>query len=103
VASRREASAWLATDMPVKAMTRAQDATFTGGRCLVAMDPDRTSLLLEQTAPGRDQDPWHTLMELALSGLNGHISRSTSDEAPGLLAYGAQHRGAHHSPDVFPG
>jgi hypothetical protein len=31
------------------------------------------------------------------------IRPSTSDEAPGLLAYGEHHLGAHHSPDVFHG
>jgi hypothetical protein len=40
-------------------------------------------------------------MEQALSGLNGHIMQSTSDEAPALLAYVAHHLGAHHSPDLF--
>src|SRR5205085_5635553 len=40
-------------------------------------------------------------MEQALSGLNCHIIQSTSDEAPGLLAYVEHHLGAHHSPDLF--
>src|SRR5712691_1500872 len=40
-------------------------------------------------------------MEQALSGLNCHVIPSTSDEAPGLLAYVAPHLGAHHSPDLF--
>lgn len=40
-------------------------------------------------------------MEQALSGLNCQILQSTSDEAPGLLAYVAHHLGAHHSPDLF--
>jgi hypothetical protein len=40
-------------------------------------------------------------MEQALAGLNCQIIQSTSDEAPGLLAYLAHHLGAHHSPDVF--
>lgn len=88
--------------MPAKAITVAQDETFTGGLCLVAMDPDSNYLLLEQTAQGRDQDTWHTLIEQALSGLNCQIIQSTSDEAPGLLAYVEHHLGAHHSPDLFP-
>jgi hypothetical protein len=40
-------------------------------------------------------------MEKALSGLNCQVMQSTSDEAPGLLAYVAHHLGAHHTPDVF--
>jgi hypothetical protein len=49
----------------------------------------------------RDQATWQTLMEQALSGLNCQGIQSTSDEAPGLLAYVEHHLGAHHSPDVF--
>uniref|UniRef100_UPI00397C96F0 hypothetical protein n=1 Tax=Salmonella sp. SAL4457 TaxID=3159912 RepID=UPI00397C96F0 len=41
------------------------------------------------------------LMERALAGLNCRVIQSTSDEAPGLLAYVEQHLGAHHSPDLF--
>jgi hypothetical protein len=101
VAYRREESARLAKDMPAKDLTVAQDETFTGGLCLVAVDPKSNSILLEQAAPARDQDTWHALMEQALSGLKCHIIQSTSDEAPALLAYVAHHLGAHHSPDLF--
>ena len=40
-------------------------------------------------------------MEQALAGLNCQVMQSTSDEAPGLLAYVEHHLGAHHSPDLF--
>jgi hypothetical protein len=100
-AYRREESARLARDMPTKAITVAKDETFTGGLCLVAMEPKSNYILLEQAAHGRDQDTWHTLMEQALSGLNCQVIQSTSDEAPGLLAYVEHHLGAHHSPDLF--
>ena len=40
-------------------------------------------------------------MEQALAGLNCQVIQSTSDEAPGLLAYVEHHLGAHHSPDLF--
>ena len=40
-------------------------------------------------------------MAPALAWLNGTVMQATSDEAPGLLAYGAHHLGAHHSPDLF--
>jgi Family of unknown function (DUF6399)/helix-turn-helix, Psq domain len=101
VAYRHEESARLAKDMPPKAITWAKDETFTGGLCLVAIEPKSNYILLEQAAPGRDQDTWHARMEQALAGLNCQVIQSTSDEAPGLLAYVAHHLGAHHSPDLF--
>lgn len=101
VAYRREESTRLAKDMPAKDITLAQDETFTGGLCLVAIDPKSNYIFLEQAAPGRDQDTWHALMEQALSGLHCHIIQSTSDAAPALLAYVAHHLGVHHSPDLF--
>lgn len=101
VAYRHEDSARLATGMPPKAITLAKDETFTGGLCLVAIEPKSNDILLEQAAPGRDQDTWHALMEQALAGLNCQGIPSTSDEAPGLLAYVAHHLGAPHSPDLF--
>jgi hypothetical protein len=100
-AYRREESARLARDMPTKAITLAKDETFTGGLCLVAMEPKSNYILLEQAAQSRDQDTWNTLMEQALSGLNCQVIQATSDEAPGLLAYVEHHLGAHHSPDLF--
>src|SRR5262245_38329432 len=87
--------------MPAQDITLAKDETFTGGLCLVAMDPKSNYILLEQAAPARDQDTWQKLMEQALVGLNCRVIQSTSDEAPGLLAYVEHHLGAHHSPDLF--
>src|SRR5262245_58812287 len=55
-AYRCEESARLARDMPTKAITVAKDETFTGGLCLVALEPKSNSILLEQAAQGRDQD-----------------------------------------------
>jgi hypothetical protein len=101
VAYRREESTRLAKDMPAKDITLAKDETFTGGLCLVAIEPKSNYILLEQEAHARDQDTWHALMEQALSGLKCHIIQSTSDEAPALLAYVEHHLGAHHSPDLF--
>jgi hypothetical protein len=65
------------------------------------MEPKSNSILVEETAPARDQDTWQALMEQARSGLNCQVIQSTSDEAPGRLAYVAHHLGAHHSPDLF--
>ena len=48
-------------------------------------------IVLEQAAQTRGQDTWQVHMEPALAGLNCRVMQSTSDEAPGLLAYVAQH------------
>src|SRR5262249_50972157 len=101
VAYRHEESTRLSHEMPIKVITMTQDETFTGGLCLVGIEPVSHYILLEQAAQARDQDTWNALMERALSGLNCQVIQSTSDEAPGLLAYVAHHLGAHHSPDLF--
>ncbi len=87
--------------MPPKDITMTQDETFTGGLCLAGIEPVSNYILLEQVAPARDHDTWKECMEQALVGLNCKVIQSTSDEAPGLLAYVEQHLEAHHSPDVF--
>ena len=102
VAYRHEESARLAREMPAKDITVAQDETLTGGLCLVGIEAGSNDIVLEQAAQARDHDTWHALMEQALAGLNCKVIQSTSDEAPGLLAYVEHHLGAHHSPDLFP-
>ncbi len=87
VAYRQEESTRLAHEMPPKEMTMTLDETFTGGLCLVGIDPESNYIVLEHTAPARDQDTWHELMAPALAGLNCKVIQATSDEAPGLLAY----------------
>jgi len=101
VAYRQMETARLAKDMPRKDITVTQDETFTGGLCLVGSEPVSTFILLEQLAQRRDQAAWNALMAPALAQRNCHVMQSTSDEAPGLLAYVAHHLEAHHSPDVF--
>jgi hypothetical protein len=101
VAYHQEERERLAQAMPAKDITLTKDETFTGGLCLVAMEPKSNYIVLEQAAPGRDQNTWNALMERALAGLNCHVIQATSDEAPGLLAYVEHSLGAHHSPDVF--
>ena len=101
VAYRREESERLAHEMPPKDITMTQDETFTGGLCLVGIEAGSNYIVLEQTAPARDHDTWQEVMEQALVGLNCKVIQSTSDEAPGLLAYVEHHLGAHHSPDLF--
>src|SRR5215510_11855154 len=101
VAYRPEEGTRLAQEMPTQDTTLTQDATFPGGLYLVGIAPVRNSILLEHTAEARAQDTWNARMEDALAGLNDKVIQSTSDEAPGLLAYVEQHLGAPHSPDLL--
>ena len=101
VAYQQEETARLAHGMPPQEITVTQEETFTGGLCLVALEPVSNYILLEQVAEARDHDTWHAGMAGALAPLKCTVSQSTSDEAPGLLAYVAQHLGAHHSPALF--
>ena len=66
----------------------------------MGIDPVSNYIFLEQAAHARDQETWYALMEQALAGCNCRVIPSTSDEAPGLLAYVAHHLGAHHAPDI---
>jgi hypothetical protein len=97
----QDETARLAQDMPQKDLTVTQDETFTGGLCLITMDPESNFIILEQLAQARDQISWDDLMAPALEQLNCRVIQSTSDEAPGLLAYVEHYLEAHHSPDLF--
>jgi hypothetical protein len=101
VTSGRDETVRLAKDMPHKDLTVTQDETFTGGLCRITMDPESNFLLVEQLAQARDQTTWHACMEPALAPFNCRVIQSTSDEAPGLLAYVEHYLEAHHSPDLF--
>jgi hypothetical protein len=101
VTYRHDETARLAQDMPHQAITVTQDETFTGGLCLIAMDPESNFIIVEQLAQARDQTTWDALMAPALAQLNCRVIQSTSDEAPGLLAYVEHYLEAHHSPDLF--
>lgn len=101
VTYRLDETARLAQDMPHKDLTVTQDETFTGGLCLITMDPESNFIILEQMAQARDQASWHELMAPVLAQLNCRVIQSTSDEAPGLLAYVEHYLEAHHSPDLF--
>jgi len=94
-------TARLGKDMPHKALTVTQDETFTGGLCLITMDPESNFIIVEQLAQARDQASWHEHMGPALAQLNCRVIQSTSDEASGLLAYVEHYLEAHHSPDLF--
>jgi hypothetical protein len=101
VTSHHDETARLAQDMPQKDLTVTQDETCTGGLCLITMDPESNFILLEQLAQARDQTSWNAWMEPALAQFNCRVIQSTSDEAPGLLAYVEHYLEAHHSPDLF--
>ena len=103
VAYRQEEHTRLAQEMPTKASTLTQDETLTGGLCLVGREPVRNSSLVEHTAAARDQDTWKALMASVLAQLKGNVIQSTSDEAPGLLAYVEHPLGVQHSPALFHG
>ena len=76
----------LAEDMPQKDLTVTQDETFTGGLCLITMDPESNFIILEQLAQARDQTTWNDLMAPALAPLNCRVIQSTSD---GVKEFGA--------------
>jgi hypothetical protein len=101
VAYRQAETVRLAQDMPRKDITLTQDETFTGGLCLVGSEPVSNFIILERLAQARDQVTWNALMAPALAELNCQVIQSTSDEAPGLLAYVEHQLGAQHSPDLF--
>jgi hypothetical protein len=94
-------TARLASGMPQKDLTVTQDETFTGGLCLITMDPESNFIIVEQLAQARDQTTWDDLMAPALAPLKCRVIQSTSDEAPGLLASVEHSLEAHHSPDLF--
>jgi hypothetical protein len=52
---RQSETARLAKDMPEKDITVTQDETFTGGLCLITMDPESNFIILAQAAQARDQ------------------------------------------------
>ena len=91
----------LAQAMPHKDLTVTQDETLTGGLCLITMDPESNFIIVEQLAQARDQTAGNACMAPALAQFNCRVIQSTSDEAPGLLAYVAHYLEAHHSPDLF--
>lgn len=66
VTYKREETARLAEQIPPEDITVTQEETFTGGLCLVGMEPVNNYILIEHTAEARDQDTWSALMAGAL-------------------------------------
>jgi hypothetical protein len=81
VAYAREETHRLAQGIPPQDITVTQDETFTGGLCLVAMEPVSNYILLEQPAEARDHDTWSARMQEALAPLKCNIIQSTSEVA----------------------
>jgi hypothetical protein len=101
--SHPDETARVAHGMPQTDLTVTQDETFTGGLCLITMDPASHFIIVEQLAQARDHTTWNTRMAPALAPRNGRVIQSTSEAAPGLLASVEHSLEAHHSPDLFPG
>jgi len=89
--------------MPHKDLPVPQDDTFPGGLGLITMDPESHCMLVEQRAQARDHVSGNACLAPVLAPRNCRGIHSTRDEAPGLLAYVAPSREAHHSPDLFHG
>ncbi len=91
----------LQNKMPEKDITVCQDETFTGGLCLVAIEPESGFIFLEKTVANRTSETWSTQMKEAMQGMKAKIIQSTSDEGKGILAYAEHTLGVTHSPDIF--
>jgi hypothetical protein len=57
VTYRHEESARLAHALPRKDIPRTQEEPWTGGLCVVGIEPVSNSIVLEQAAPVREQAP----------------------------------------------
>ncbi len=88
--------------MPHKDLPGTQDETWTGGLCLITMDPESHCIFLAQLAQARAQVSWKAWLAPTLAQLHGRVIQATSDEAPGLLADVEHDLEAHHSPALFP-
>ena len=101
VTSRHDATARLAQDMPRKDLTVPQDATMTGGLCLVTMAPESNGMLVAQLAQTRDHVMGHALRAPARAQRNCRGLQSTRDAAPGLVPSVEPSLEAPPSPDWF--
>ena len=93
--------ATLSKDMPRKNITIAEDETFHGGTCLVAVECKSNFILLEKYMKDRTCNTWNIFLDTALKGLNVHVLQVVSDEAGALKKHAVVCLGAHHSSDVF--
>jgi len=96
-----EEEARLATTMPAKTITLAEDETFHPQPCLVAIEPVSGYIMLEQYSEDRKADTWTKAINKAVGEKPVEIIQSTSDEGRGICSHVKNGLGAHHSPDLF--
>ena len=93
--------AGMASEMPFKEISVAQDETFPNGVCLVALEPVSNFILLERMAADRKTETWNQHMQRALKGLPVKIIQAVGDESRSLVKHAREGLGAFHSPDTF--
>jgi hypothetical protein len=98
-ASEQRAS--LATTMPHRSVSIAEDETWKDGMRLVAIEPVSNFILLEQASDQRSAAAWSQALERGLAGLKVSVVQGISDEAKGLLTHVGRDLNAHHSTDLF--
>lgn len=82
-------------------LTLALDETFHKGRpCLVAMEPHRRYLFVEQYAEDRTAETWHQMLNDKLNALGVSCSQIVSDQARALIKVAGM-CSAHASADIF--
>ncbi len=101
VTCAEEQRASLATAMPHRTVSIAEDETWKDGMRLVAIEPVSNFILLEQASDQRSAAAWSQALERGLAGLKVSVVQGVSDEAKGLLAHVERDQGAHHSTDLF--
>jgi hypothetical protein len=98
VASRHSATARWAPALPRQALTVPQDATVTGGLCLVPLAPDSHGILVAPRAPARAHPSGPARRAPALAPRHGQGLPAPRAAAPGLGASGAPSRSAPPAP-----
>lgn len=91
----------MASGMPFKEISVAQDETFPNGVCLVALEPVSNFILLERMAADRKTETWNQNMQQALTGLPVKVIQAVGDESRSLVKHAREGLGAFHSPDTF--
>lgn len=91
----------LATQMPPKPITLAEDETFHPQICLVAIEAVSNYIILERYVQSRNGATWNKSVDEALAGLPVKVFQVTSDQGSGLLNHVKNGLGVHQSPDIF--
>lgn len=91
----------LASKMPPRKISIAEDENFHQDVCLVGIEPVSNFILLETLTSKRDEATWNEALQQGLEDLPVEIVQSTSDEGKGLVAHVKNGLEAHHSPDLY--